>query len=416
MANAEIVAIGSELLLGQIVDTNSAWMAQRLTALGVNLYFKSVVGDNPGRMKEVIGRALERADIVITSGGLGPTQDDLTREIVAEVTGRKLVFDEILLDQVESHFQRRGRTMTPNNRRQAYMPEGAIRVKNPNGTAPCFVVEDPRGVIFSLPGVPVEMKWLFENEVEPYLRKKFNLAEVIHYRVLKIVGVGESAVDDKIGHLIANSSNPTVGVLALPGQVDVRIAAKASDKEEAMRLIAPVEAEVRGLLGNAIFAVDDDTLEKVVGMLLREKNKTVAVYEDVSGGLLAERMQSASAEHFLAGFIGNGKSAMRAFLGQAREPARLDQTIQIPAALTDELAWCARAQAGSDFGLALHSIPDPKSQVQNLARGETYISITDGKSFKRFTSTMAGRGQYDRTRMTLNAIDLLRKALSEGMG
>jgi nicotinamide-nucleotide amidase len=196
----------------------------------------------------------------------------------------------------------------------------------------------------------------------------------------------------------------------------VRIAAKASDKEEAMRLIAPVEAEVRGLLGNAIFAVDDDTLEKVVGMLLREKNKTVAVYEDVSGGLLAEQMQSASAEHFLAGFIGNGKSAMRAFLGQAREPARLDQTIQIPAALTDELAWCARAQAGSDFGLALHSIPDPKSQVQNLARGETYISITDGKSFKRFTSTMAGRGQYDRTRMTLNAIDLLRKALSEGMG
>ena len=161
MANAEIVAIGSELLLGQIVDTNSAWMAQRLTALGVNLYFKSVVGDNPGRMKEVIGRALERADIVITSGGLGPTQDDLTREIVAEVTGRKLVFDEILLEQVESHFQRRGRTMTPNNRRQAYMPEGAIRVKNPNGTAPCFIVEDSRGVIFSLPGVPVEMKWLF---------------------------------------------------------------------------------------------------------------------------------------------------------------------------------------------------------------------------------------------------------------
>jgi len=190
MANAEIVAIGSELLLGQIVDTNSAWMAQRLTALGVNLYFKSVVGDNPGRMKEVIQRALERADIVITSGGLGPTQDDLTREIVAEVTGRKLVFDDTLLDWVESNFKRRGRSMTPNNRRQAYMPEGATRVDNPNGTAPCFIVEDPRGVVYSLPGVPVEMKWLFEHEVEPYLRRKFNLAEVIHYRVLKIVGIG----------------------------------------------------------------------------------------------------------------------------------------------------------------------------------------------------------------------------------
>src|SRR5437667_10093611 len=256
MANAEIVAIGSELLLGQIVDTNSAWMAQRLTALGVNLFFKSVVGDNPGRMKEVIERALERADVVITSGGLGPTQDDLTREIVAEVTGRKLVFDQNLLAQVGEHLRRRGRTMTPNNLRQAYMPEGAIPVRNPNGTAPCFIVEDSRGVIFSVPGVPVELKWLFENEVEPYLRRQFNLAEVIHYRVLKSACVGESAVDDRIGHLIDNSSNPTLGVLALPGQVDVRVAAKAPNNKEAMKLIAPVEEEVRGLLSNATFAAD----------------------------------------------------------------------------------------------------------------------------------------------------------------
>jgi nicotinamide-nucleotide amidase len=204
-------------------------------------------------------------------------------------------------------------------------------------------------------------------------------------------------------------------VLALPGQVDVRIAAKAADKEEAMRLIAPVEAEVRGLLGGAIFAVDDETMEKVVGKLLHEENKTVAVYEDVSCGLLAERMRSASAEHFLAGFISNGASSLQAFLGRAREPNKLEQTIRDSAALTDELAWCVRALAGSDFGLALHSIPDPKSQEQNLARGETYVSVTDGKSFKRFTSTMAGRGQYDRTRMTINAIDLLRTVLLGGM-
>jgi nicotinamide-nucleotide amidase len=414
MANAEIVAIGSELLLGQIVDTNSAWMAQRLTALGVNLYFKSVVGDNPGRMKEVLLRALERADIVITSGGLGPTQDDLTREVVAEVTGRKLVFDETMLEWVEGHFKRRGRSMTPNNRRQAFMPEGAIRVNNPNGTAPCFIVEDARAIVYSLPGVPVEMKWLFENEVEPYLRKKFNLAEVIHYRVLKIVGVGESAVDDKVGHLIANGANPTVGVLALPGQVDVRIAAKAANREEAMRMIAPVEAEVRSLLGTAIFAADDETMENVVGKLLRQRNKTIAVYEDISCGLLAERLQSASPEHFLAGFVSNGTSSVRAFLGPARKPETMDQVLRDPAALTDELAWCARAQAGSDFGLALHSIPDPASSaIQNLARGETYISLTDGNIFKRLSSTMAGRGQYDRTRMTLNAIDLLRTALVE---
>ena len=415
MANAEIVAIGSELLLGQIVDTNSAWMAQRLTALGVNLYFKSVVGDNPGRMKEIIARALERADIVITSGGIGPTQDDLTREIVAEVTGRKLIQDAGMLEQVEEHFRRRGRPMTPNNIRQSYMPEGAIPVKNPNGTAPSFVVEDARAVVFSLPGVPVEMKWLFENEVEPYLRKKFNLAEVIHYRVLKIVGVGESAVDDKVGHLIANSSNPTVGVLALPGQVDVRIAAKAANRDEAMKMIAPVEDEVRGLLGTAIFAADEETMEHVTGRLLREKNKTVAVCEDLTCGQLAERMQTASNENFVAGFICNGEAALRALLKHGCDPQKIAETLKDPVALTDEMARAAREQSGCDFGLALHAIADPNSKIQNLARGQTYVSLTDGKSFLRRESTSAGRGAYDRSRMTLNAIDLLRTALLEGM-
>ncbi len=413
MANAEIVAIGSELLLGQIVDTNSAWMAQRLTALGVNLYFKSVVGDNPGRMKEVLSRALERADIVITSGGIGPTQDDLTREIVAEVTGRKFIQDSGMLEQVEEHFRRRGRPMTPNNIRQSYMPQGAIPIKNPNGTAPSFLVEDERAVIFSLPGVPVEMKWLFENEVEPYLRKKFNLAEVIHYRVLKIVGIGESAVDDKVGHLIANSSNPTVGVLALPGQVDLRIAAKASNRQEAMKMIAPLEAEVRDLLGNSIFAADEESMEHVTGRLLSEKNRTVAVYEDLTCGQLAERVQTASVKYFGAGFICNGETAMRALLRNGRDAARTEKILQDPIALTDELAWASRQQAGCDLGLALHAIADPTSLIQNLARGQAYVSLTDGDQFFRRESTSAGRGAYDRSRMTLNAIDLLRTVLLE---
>ena len=217
MANAEIVSIGSELLLGQIVDTNAAWMAQRLTELGVNLYYKTVVGDNPARMAEVLNQALDRTDVVITGGGLGPTQDDLTREVIAKVTNRELVLDPHLKEQLVTRFQRRGLIMTPNNERQAYIPKGAIPVENPNGTAPSFIVEDPRGVIFALPGVPFEMKWLFDNEVSPYLRKKFELTEIITYKVLKVAEIGESSVDDRIGHLIANSKNPTVGVLAHPG-------------------------------------------------------------------------------------------------------------------------------------------------------------------------------------------------------
>jgi nicotinamide-nucleotide amidase len=415
MANAEVVAIGSELLLGQIVDTNSAWMAQRLTALGINLFYKTIVGDNPKRMKEVLIRALERSDLVITSGGLGPTQDDLTREMVAEVTGRKLVLDPHLLEQLDQRFRSRGFIMTPNNEKQAYIPEGATPVENPNGSAPSFIVEDSRGVIFVLPGVPFELKWLFDNEVVPYVRRKFDLSEIITYRVLKVAELGESRVDDLIGHLIANSSNPTVGVLAHPGQVDVRIAAKAANVEEAMKLIAPVETEARQLLGGHIFAVDNETMEDAIGKLLREKDRTIAVCEDLTGGLLVERLQQAGSEHFVEGIIINGQTSIRRLLAFSRQPDCVDELLQEPVTLTNELAWAVRAQAESDLGLALHAVADPNDRAENLARGQTFISITDGAACKTRTYNLAGRGRPDRTRMSFNAMELARLALLEGI-
>ena len=415
MPNAEIVAIGSELLLGQIVDTNSAWMAQRLSDLGIDLFFKTIVGDNPGRMKEVIGRALDRADLVITSGGLGPTRDDLTREIVAEVCGRKLVRDPALLEQIDRRFRRRNMIMTPNNERQADIPEGAIPVENPNGTAPSFIVEHEKGVVYALPGVPHEMKWLFENEVVPYARRKFDLSETLTYRVLKVTDMGESSVDDKIGRLIAESSSPTVGVLAHPGQVDVRIAAKASSREEAMKLIAPVEAEVRGLLGSHVFAVDDETMEDAVGRLLREKDRTVAVFEDMTAGLVAERLQRASRDHFPEGRVAPGERAARRLLARSRRPEQADALLDQPEQLTEELAWTVRQEAGSDLGLALHAVEAPGDTAVNLARGQTYISVTDGTDFHTRTYNLGGRGGPDRTRMSLNAISLIRTVLLEGM-
>ena len=415
MANAEIVSIGSELLLGQIVDTNAAWLAQRLTELGINLFYKTTVGDNPRRMKEVISGALERSDVVITGGGLGPTQDDLTRQIIADATGRKLVLDPGLLEQLEQRFRRRGLIMTPNNERQAYIPEGAIPVNNPNGTAPSFIVEDPQGVVFALPGVPFELKWLFDNEVAPYLRKRFDLAEVITYKVLKVAEMGESSVDDRIGHLIANSSNPTVGVLAHPGQVDVRITAKAANTEEAMRLIAPVEEEVRKLLGQHVFAAGDETMEDAIGKLLQQRDTSVAVYEDLTGGLAAEQLQQASPEYFAEGVIGNSQTSIRRLLAFSRQANQVDKLLDNPAALTEELAWAVRAQAESDLGLAVHAVPDPDDRVENLARGQTFVSVTDGTGSKSRTSSYGGRGRPDRTRMSLNAIELLRTVLLEGM-
>ncbi|MBI4528613.1 MAG: CinA family nicotinamide mononucleotide deamidase-related protein [Deltaproteobacteria bacterium] len=415
MPNAEIVAVGSELLLGQIVDTNSAWIAHRLTELGINLFYKTVVGDNPGRMREVISRALERSDLVITSGGIGPTRDDLTREIVAAVTGRDLVLDSQLLEEIRDRFRRRGQVMTPNNERQAYMPAGAIPVRNPNGTAPAFILEDLKGVIFVLPGVPFEMKWLFENEVEPYLRRKFDLSETIAYRVLKVVGMGESAVDQRVGDLIANSTNPTVGVLAHPGQVDVRITAKASSRDEAMRLIAPVEAEVCQALGSHVFARDNETMEDIVGHLLRNNNKSIAVFEDLTGGLLAGRLQQAAPENLVEGIIAGSPASIRRLLKFSRRPQDVEALLQDPAALTAELARAVREQAGSDLGVALHALPNPDEKVENLASGETSIAVTDGKEVKHRIYRIAGRGQADRVRMTLNALELIRMAFLEGL-
>ena len=415
MANAEIISIGSELLLGQIMDTNASWMAQRLTDLGVNLFYKTVVGDNPDRMAEVIERALERSDIVITGGGLGPTQDDITREIVAQVTNRKLVKEPELVLQLHERFQKRGMIMTLNNERQAFIPEGSIIVNNPNGTAPSFIVEDPRAAIFTLPGVPFEMKWLFDNEVAPYLRQKFNLAETIIYRVLKVAELGESRVDDAIGHLIAESQNPTVGVLAHhPGQVDVRIAAKAADIETANSLIDPVEVEVRRLLGRHVFATDEESMEDAIGDLLADQGKTVSVYEDLTAGLLAGRLQTSNSEFFVEGLISNSEATTRRLLQFSNKSSDLNSLKGDAIKLTQELASCVRSMTGSDLGLALHAIEHPEEEAENLARGRTYISITDGASFKSRNYSYGGRGLPDRTRMSFNAIELLRVALMDG--
>ena len=416
--NAEIVAIGSELLLGQIVDTNSAWMAQRLAGVGVNLFYKTIVGDNPGRMLEAINAAMNRSDVVITSGGIGPTQDDLTREIVAKASSRELVLEPELLAQIEARFRRRGFIMTENNNRQAYIPEGAIPIENPNGTAPSFIVEDPRAVIICLPGVPFEMKWLFDNEVIPYLQGKFDLSEAIYSRVLKVADMGESGVDDLVGYLIANSSNPTVGVLAHPGQVDVRITAKAASQGEADVLIAPLEEEVRSLLGDHVFATGEQTMQDIVGDLLRSKELTVASFEGLTGGLVAQQLQEADGPRFLQGTIGQQETTLQAILSANGVDAGAPSE---PEALTGQLASAVRAVAGSDLGLAVLSLPDDPSPTggssnsssENLRAGNTYIAVASSQGINQRVYNFAGPSLPDRTRASLHALDLLRVTLMQ---
>jgi nicotinamide-nucleotide amidase len=409
--NAEIVAIGSELLLGQIVDTNSAWMAQRLAEIGVNLFYKTVVGDNASRMREIISRALERSDVVITSGGIGPTEDDLTREIVAEVAGRKLVLDPQLLQQIEERFRKRGFIMTPNNEKQAYIPAGSIPVENPNGTAPSFIVEEPRGVIISLPGVPFEMRWLFENRVIPYLREKFDLREMIVSRVLKIAEVGESSVDDRIGHLIRNSTNPTVGVLAHPGQVDVRISVKSDSLEKAYELIGPVEQEVREAFTHHVFAIDQETMEDVVGKLLKAKGMTIAVIEDLTGGMIAQRLQQAARESLAEAMIAQTEQPLRRVLRHGQHPEHVEELLKDDDTLTQELAYGIRSHSHADLGLAVRAIPDLTRTTQNLSPGKTYMAVADAKGLHTREYNFAGRGTPDLTRITMYALNLVRRTL-----
>jgi nicotinamide-nucleotide amidase len=405
--NAEIVSIGSELLLGQIVDSNASWIAQRLAEAGVNLYYKTTVGDNMNRMVDTLNRALDRSDVVITGGGIGPTQDDLTREAVAKVTNRDVVTDSESLVELRERFQKRGFILTKNNERQAQIPRGAIVVKNPNGTAPAFIVETDRGVTISLPGVPFEMKWLVENEVIPYLRNKFGLTQMIHYRVLKVADLGESAVDDRIGHLIADLKNPTVGILAHPGQVDVRITARAETIEDANTLINDVDFKVRKLLGDNVFAVDGQTIESTIGELLIESESTVATCEDLSGGSVAAAMQDAAGSALLqSSTVNSNNSLEKIALAGGETPPFADG-----AQLTAALARATRTTAGATYGIAVHGIEESGQRTENLGRGETYIAISGphGERIRHVRS--AGRGAPDRKRAAMGTLSLFRRDL-----
>ena len=260
---AEIVTTGTELLLGQINDTNATYLARQLRDLGIDLYYRSTVGDNELRIAQILKLALSRADIVLVTGGLGPTVDDVTREAVSRATGRPLVLYPDLLAQIDDFFAQFGAKMSENNRRQAFLPEDCIPVENPVGTAPAFIVEDEEGTIITLPGVPREMRYLMEHTVIPYLRSRLGKQDVLVTRILRTVAVGESRIDQAIADL-ETSANPTVGLSAHAGQTDVRIVAKAPSEAEAEAMVADFEAKIRDRLGAAIYATGDATVEAVV--------------------------------------------------------------------------------------------------------------------------------------------------------
>ncbi|MBP6178354.1 MAG: CinA family nicotinamide mononucleotide deamidase-related protein [Anaerolineales bacterium] len=289
MTSAEIITIGTEILLGEIVDTNTRYIARTLRSLGVDLYRTITIGDNEERIAGAIRNSMERADIVITTGGLGPTIDDPTREAVAKAAGVETEFREDLWEQVVETIARYGRKPSENQKRQAYVPKGAIGIKNPVGTAPCFIVETPRNAVISLPGVPNEMEHVLHESIIPYLQQRFKLDEVIKVRVLHCAGLGEGMIDEKIADLEL-LSNPTVGLAAHTGVVDVRIAAKAKSESEANAMIAEIESQVRERLGFVVFGADEDKLEEVVLDMVARRGLSLTAIESGLDGLLARKV------------------------------------------------------------------------------------------------------------------------------
>ena len=275
----EIITIGTELLLGEIADTNSTYIARTLRDHGIDIFRITTIGDNPGRITAAIKEALNRADIVITTGGLGPTVDDPTRQAVADAVGQPLEFMDELWEQIVTRFKAYGRTPTENNRRQAYIPDGAIPIPNPVGTAPCFIAELDSAFVISLPGVPREMEYILHHEIIPFLKNKFKLeSQIIKATVMHTASMGESMVDELIADLEANS-NPTVGLLAHPGQVDIRVTAKASSEEEANQLIKPVVEEIMRRLGGNIYGQNGVTQEAAIASLLERLNLKCTIIE-----------------------------------------------------------------------------------------------------------------------------------------
>jgi nicotinamide-nucleotide amidase len=296
MPVAEIITIGTELLLGEIQDTNTHFLARNLRDIGVDLYRTTTVGDNLQRIAQVIRESLERCDIILTTGGLGPTVDDPTRQAVADALGVELVYLPELWEMIEQRFKRYGREASDNNRRQAYIPAGAEAIQNPVGTAPAFIARQASKVIICLPGVPREMEQLYTQAVFPYLQSHYQLTNIIKARVLHTASIGESYVDEVIGEL-EMQSNPTVGLLANPGRVDIRITAKGDSADEVDALIAHTEAIIRKKLGKSIYGQDDETLEQATLIALIKKQLSAILILHGFGGDLFERLLNSAQIH-----------------------------------------------------------------------------------------------------------------------
>lgn len=406
---AEIVAVGTELLLGDIVNTDAQYIAKRLADIGIGVYHQSVVGDNVERLKEDLRLAFNRSDMIITTGGLGPTKDDLTKETGAEFFNKKLILHEPSLNRITEYFNKLNRPLNAGNKKQAYFPEGSIILQNNHGTAPGCIIEENGKILIILPGPPREMKPMFEDYVLPYL-KKFQKSVLVS-KVLRICGIGEGHMAEAIEDIIDNQTNPTVAPYAKEGEVTLRITASADTVEEAETLIIPVETEIRKRLGNNIYGTGDTSLEAVVGEMLVSKNLTISTAESCTGGLIAGKLINypGISSVFMDGAVTYSNEAKTHRLGVKKET--LDKCGAVSEETAREMAEGIAKTSGTDIGISVTGIAGPGGGTPEKPVGLVYIGLYIKGKIKVKKLNCPGDRQMVRNRVVMNSLDFLRREL-----
>jgi nicotinamide-nucleotide amidase len=411
--SAEIVTVGTEILLGDLVDTNSAWISQRLAGLGVGIYRHTTVGDNPERLVAALRQAASASDLVVTTGGLGPTSDDLTNACISTLTGREMVEYPEAREHVDRMFQKFGRKPTANNYKQALFPEGTELIPNPVGTAMGALVEWEGTLFATLPGVPPEMKSMFEATLEPLIRARSEGSIVS--KTLHFAGIGESAVAEKVQEFL-DATDPTVAPLAGQGRVRLRITTRAATEKEAQEKIAPIEKEMIARLSEYYFGEDDETLESAVGRLLQERDATLALAESCTGGLLAKRLTDmpGSSAYFQEGLVTYSNESKERLLGVPHDLIMEHGAVSEPVAR--EMAEGARRVSGADYGLSVTGVAGPDGGTQEKPVGLVFVGISDSNNtFAEkldLTAWARSRGSI-RERSANRAFDLLRLHLED---
>jgi len=410
---AEIISVGTELLLGQTVDTDSAFLGRALAELGINLYRKGTVGDNFDRVAAMIREARERADLIVLCGGLGPTEDDLTKEAAAEAFGETLVLDEAAARHIRAIFAQRGAPMVESNLKQALVFASGRGIPNPNGTAPGALLEKEGKIVVCLPGPPRELAPMVNDFLVPYLAEKLRSnRQALRSRVLRVIGIGESAMEEKVRDLL-QGTNPTVAPLAHLGEAHLRITARAATAAEAEALIGPCEQALRDRLGVDVYGVDEETLEAGVIERLRERGQRVATAESATGGLLSARLSAVegSAEPFPGGWVPLSIEACERLLGVPEELIRAHGMASGPVA--EALASSARRALGADFGLSITGLPGPGGGTAEKPRGLVFIGLAGGGGAENRRYQLPGSPGDVRQRAVSLALDWLRRALQD---